>query len=129
MTPELIERMIKLGLLEEDLEESFIRGTGPGGQKINKTSSTVVLKHLPTGTEVRCQLGRSRTQNRVAARQELCDRIEKERSAVAQAEQQEREKKRRQTRKRPRGVKEKILKSKHHRSDTKKTRGSVKRWD
>jgi hypothetical protein len=60
---------------------------------------------------------------------ELCDRIEKERSAVVQAEQLEWEKKRRQTRKRPRGVKEKILKSKHHRSDTKKTRGSVKRWD
>ena len=129
MTPELIERMEKLKILEDDLEESFIRGTGPGGQKINQTSSTVVLRHVPTGIEVRCQQERSQVQNRIVARQELCDRIEKERSAAKLEERQAIEKKRRQTRKRPRGVKEKILKGKHHRSDTKRSRGSVKRWD
>ena len=59
----LTRRMIKLGIREEDLEETFVRGTGSGGQKINKTSSTVVLRHLPTGLEVRCQRERSQTMN------------------------------------------------------------------
>ena len=69
MTPELIERMEKLKILEDDLEESFIRGTGPGGKKINKTSSTVVWRNVPTVREGRGQEGRSQMRNRIVARQ------------------------------------------------------------
>ena len=129
MIPELEARMAGLGIREDDLEESFIRGTGAGGQKINKTSSTVVLRHKPTGIEVRCQKERSQVMNRQWARLELCDRIEEKRAAAKLAERSLIEKNRRQKRKRPKGLKEKILKSKRHRADTKKTRGRVRRWD
>lgn len=129
MTPELADRMERLGIREDDLEESFIRGTGAGGQKINKTSSTVVLRHRPSGIEVRCQKERSQAMNRQWARAELCDRIEDTRAAEKLAERSVIEKARRQKRKRPKGVKEKILKTKHRRSETKKTRGKVRRWE
>jgi protein subunit release factor B len=118
--------MNALGLREEDLEERFIRGAGPGGQKINKTSSTVVITHLPTGMEVRCQRERSQLANRHWARVELCDRVESQRNAERLAKKQAREKKRRQNRPRPRGVKERILKDKRQRSDLKKKRGRVR---
>jgi len=123
---ELAKRFKKLGICEEDLNESFIRGTGPGGQKINKTSSTVHLVHLPTGTEVRCQAGRSQSANRRQARLDLCTRLEIERAAARLAERQEREKKRRQNRPRPHGLQEKILKTKRERSQVKKKRGRVR---
>lgn len=129
MTEELAARMARLGLSEDDLEETFVRGTGAGGQKINKTSSTVVLRHRPSGIEVRCQKERSQAMNRQWARAELCDRLEEARAARRLEQQNAREKARRQKRKRPKGLKEKILKNKHHRSETKKARGSVKRWD
>lgn len=121
--------MARLGIPEDELEESFIRGTGAGGQKINKTSSTVVLRHRPTGIEVRCQKERSQSMNRHRARVELCDRIEERRAAEKLAERSVIEKTRRQKRKRPKGVKEKILQTKHRRSETKKSRGRVRRWD
>lgn len=124
--PELARRMEKLGILEEDLEESFVRGTGPGGQKINKTSSTVQLRHRPSGMEVRCQRERQQSANRYWARWELCEQMETQRSAARLEAQNDREKKRRQTRKRPRGLKEKILRHKHQRSDVKKKRGRVR---
>lgn len=123
--PALERRLKKLGIREEDLEEQFIRGTGAGGQKINKTSSTVQLRHPPSGIEVRCQRERQQSANRYWARVELCERLEAQRAAVKLEAQQAREKTRRQTRKRPRGVKEKILQSKHRRSDTKQRRGRV----
>lgn len=66
-----------LSVREEDLEERFILGSGSGGQKINKTSSCVYLKHLPTGHEVQCQESRSREKNRALARERLCDFLEK----------------------------------------------------
>ena len=126
MTPELEERMAGLGIREDDLEESFIRGTGAGGQKINKTSSTVVLRHKPSGIEVRCQKERSQVMNRHFARAELCDRVEEQRAAAKLAERSAIEKTRRQKRKRPKGLKEKILKTKRQRSETKRTRGRVR---
>lgn len=61
---------------EDDITEAFLKGTGPGGQKINKTSSAVQLKHLPTGLVVKCQETRSRTQNRKIARRILAEKIE-----------------------------------------------------
>lgn len=63
-------------ILESDITEAFLKGTGPGGQKINKTSSAVQLKHLPTGLVIKCQETRSRSQNRKIARRILAERIE-----------------------------------------------------
>ena len=117
--------MQKLRITEEDLEESFIRGSGAGGQKINKTSSTVVLRHIPSGIEVRCQRERSQSQNRLIARQELCDRLEAIYQKVKLDEQNEREKKRRQTRARPRGLKRRFVAGKRHRAGIKEGRGRV----
>lgn len=118
----LQKRMKKLGLCEEDLEESFIRGTGAGGQKINKTSSTVVLRHVPTGLEVRTQRERSQSLNRLVARQDLCSKLEEKFHAARMERQDAVEKKKRQNRKRPRGLKERILQQKHRRSEVKKNR-------
>ena len=70
------ERLDALGVLAADVEERFVRGSGPGGQKINKTSSTVCLRHGPTGVEVRCQKERSQAANRVTAWEELCAKLE-----------------------------------------------------
>lgn len=74
---ELKKRMEKLQVREEDLLEKFILGSGKGGQKINKTHSCVYLKHLPTGTEVKCSKERTREMNRFFARRELLDKLEK----------------------------------------------------
>lgn len=121
----LTARMRKLRIREEDLQESFIRGSGPGGQKVNKTSSTVVLRHVPSGLEVRCQRERSQVMNRHWARVELCERIEAARAEARLAAQDEREKKRRQTRARPRSVKREMREGKRHRAGVKKNRGKV----
>ncbi|MBL9184603.1 MAG: peptide chain release factor-like protein [Verrucomicrobiaceae bacterium] len=122
-------RMRSLRIREEDLEETFIRGTGAGGQKINKTSSTVVLRHVPTGIEVRCQRERSQSQNRILAREELCERIAARRAAEKLEAQNEKEKARRQNRPRPRSLKKKLVKSKRHRSGIKQNRGRPARDD
>ena len=122
----LAQRMRKLGIHEDDLEESFVRGTGAGGQKINKTSSTVVLVHRPTGLEVRCQRERSQSMNRLVARQDLCDKLEQKLQSVRLEKRSAIEKKKRQNRKRPRGLKERILEHKHRRSEVKKNRGNFR---
>ncbi len=72
----LEERMLSLGIREQDIEEKFVRSQGRGGQKVNKTSSCVYLKHLPTGIEVKCQESRSQSSNRFFARRLLLDKIE-----------------------------------------------------
>lgn len=125
----LRKRMLKLGIREDELEESFIRGTGAGGQKINKTSSTVVLVHVPTGIEVRCQRERSQHVNRLAAREELCDKLEAKLQAAKLEVRSAVEKKKRQNRKRPRGLKERILETKHRRGEVKKQRQRVGRGE
>ena len=126
---QLERRMAALGISEDDLAEKFIRGTGSGGQKINKTSSTVYLKHAPSGIEVKCQDGRSQAWNRFQARTELCDQIEARRERIRRERQQAAAKRRRARRKRPRGVKERILKSKRRRGELKKTRRRPSRDD
>ena len=99
---QLLQRMAALGIAESDLQEWFIRGGGPGGQKTNKTSSTVCLRHKPTGLEVRCAQERSQSLNRFLARRDLCDKIAAKIHGEKSKKQQEREKIRRQKRRRSR---------------------------
>ena len=99
---QLLQRMAALGIAEADLQEWFIRGGGPGGQKTNKTSSTVCLRHKPTGLEVRCAQERSQSLNRYLARRELCERIAAKIHGEKTKRQQEIEKIRRQKRRRSR---------------------------
>jgi protein subunit release factor B len=75
---ELEARMAALGLCQQDFQESFIRSSGPGGQRVNKTSSCVYLKHLPTGLEVKMSKERSQALNRYYARKRLCELLEQE---------------------------------------------------
>lgn len=72
----LAQRMAALEIYEDQLSERFIKGSGRGGQKINKTASCVYLLHKPTGIEIKCQHSRSQSANRFFARRELCDRLE-----------------------------------------------------
>ena len=95
----LRERMEALGIHEKDVEEKFVRSSGSGGQKVNKTSTCVYLRHVPTGIEVKCMKERSQALNRFFARRELVQRIEKL-SGMLTLEHVEREKKRRQKSKR-----------------------------
>ncbi|MDD2764447.1 MAG: peptide chain release factor-like protein [Opitutaceae bacterium] len=115
-------RLAGLGVWPDDVEERFIRGTGPGGQKINKTASTVWLRHRPTGVEVRCQAERSQVVNRARAWAELCAKFEARRAAAAQAAQAEREAERRRTRQKSRGQKVRMIESKKRRSRIKQAR-------
>ena len=119
---ELVARMAALGLRAEDIEEKFVRGSGAGGQKINKTSSCVYLLHKPSGIEVKCQRERSQAMNRFFARRELCERIEEEREGKRSARQQAFEKVRRQKRRRSRRQKARMLEDKHHHSEKKSQR-------
>jgi protein subunit release factor B len=123
---ELHERMERLGVREEDLRESFIRSSGPGGQKVNKTSSCVQLLHVPTGLAVKCQRERSQTLNRFLARRLLLDRIERLQTGLVAAEKARVEKLRRQKRRRSRRAREKVLEAKHHRSETKFLRREIR---
>ena len=111
---ELVVRMARLGIREADLDESFIRGSGAGGQKVNKTSSCVYILHRPSGLEVKCQRERSQAMNRYFARRELCDRLEAKVKGVASARQQEAEKVRRQKRRRSRRAAARMLDDKRH---------------
>lgn len=125
---DLLGRMSRLGIQEGDFEEKFIRGGGPGGQKINKTSSTVFLRHIPSGLEVRCQESRNQSLNRFLARRLLVEKLEAQIFKAKSETQQRIEKIRRQKRKRSKRAKEKMLQEKHHRSKIKKFRqGAVGR--
>jgi peptide chain release factor len=118
----LKERMKKLGIHDEDLVEKFIRSQGHGGQNVNKTSTCVYLKHLPTGLEVKCQQERSQALNRFLARRLLTDKIESSILGKESAQRQRIEKIRRQKRKRSKRAQEKMLAEKHRQSDKKQDR-------
>ncbi|MCX8071627.1 MAG: peptide chain release factor-like protein [Candidatus Binatia bacterium] len=122
----LRQRMARLGIREEDLEESFMRARGKGGQHVNKASTAVQLLHRPTGLKVRCEQERSQGLNRYRARQILCDKLERKLLGEASAEQQRIAKIRRQKRKRSRRAKEKILAEKHARSELKALRAPLR---
>lgn len=118
----LRRKMEELNIREEDMEEHFVRSGGKGGQHVNKTSTCVYLKHLPTGVEVKCREERSQALNRYRARALLVGKIEEKLKSREQETIQRVEKMRRQKRKRPRGVKEKILEEKAKVSAKKKMR-------
>jgi protein subunit release factor B len=122
---ELHERMKSLGITDDEFRETFIRSSGPGGQKVNKTASCVFLVHLPTGLSVKCQQDRSQALNRFFARRILLDRIEKLRTGVVAAKKMKEEKIKRQKRRRSRRAKEKILKEKHIIAKKKELRAGV----
>lgn len=117
--------MAEASVFEEDIEESFILGGGPGGQKTNKTSSVVRLFHVPSGTSVRCGETRSRETNRWLARRTLAERILDRERVRKSEERQRREKVRRQKRRRSRRQKQKMLDAKHARSEIKTLRRKV----
>jgi protein subunit release factor B len=121
----LYGRMTALKIREEDLTESFIRGSGSGGQKINKTSSCVQLRHAPSGIEIKCQASRLQSSNRFFARRDLCDKLEERKLGAQSKRQQEQEKIRRQKRRRSRRAQNKMLEGKHKHSDKKALRRPV----
>jgi len=123
----LLDHMERLGIREDDLTESFVRSSGPGGQKVNKSSSCVVLHHTETGLSVKCQESRSQSLNRFLARRRLVDMIEATRRGTADKERQRIEKIRRQKRKRSRRAREKVLRSKQRQSEKKDLRKKVDR--
>lgn len=125
--PDIVEaslrtRFVSLGVRPEEVEERFVRGAGAGGQKINKTSSTVWLQHRPTGLLVRCQRERSQSVNRLLAWTELAEKLERRRQESANQVQGARELVRRQKRQKSRGQKARMIEGKKHRAKIKQTR-------
>ncbi len=118
----LHDRMERLGINESDIVERFIRSSGAGGQKVNKTSTCVYLKHIPSGIEVKCQKERSQVLNRFLARRILADKIEQVQLGRKSEEEQRIAKIKRQKRKRSKRAKEKILRIKRIQSEKKKSR-------
>ncbi len=118
-------RLEALGTNPAAVDERFVRGSGPGGQKINKTSSTVWLLHRPTGIEVRCQRERSQAANREIAWEELCKKLESRQRAARAEVTAAREAERRRTRQKSRGQKARMVESKHRRAKQKARRGRV----
>jgi protein subunit release factor B len=126
--PDIVEaslraRFVSLGVKADEVEECFIRGAGAGGQKINKTSSTVRLRHLPTGVEVRCQQERNQSVNRLLAWNELAGKLEWRKAEAVNQRQAARELVRRQKRQKSRGQKLRMIETKKHRAKIKSARG------
>ena len=129
ISPDTVEKiralMAEASVYDEDIEESFILGGGPGGQKTNKTSNVVRLLHPPSGFQVRCGENRSREINRWLARRMLAEAILERERGRKSAAQQKREKIRRQKRRRSRRQKQKMLDDKHAHSAVKALRRKV----
>ena len=120
------QRMAALGVRESDLEESFVKSGGHGGQNVNKLATCVMLVHRPTGLQVKCQATRQQGLNRFMARRLLLDKIEKMQTGRVASERARIEKIRRKKRKRSRRAKERMLADKSHRSDKKTARGAFR---
>jgi protein subunit release factor B len=121
----LWQRMRKLGISDADLEETFSRSSGPGGQNVNKVATAVTLRHRPSGASVTVQDSRSQAMNRKLARERLLDAIEHRQRALQRAQVAAREKERRRKSPRPAALKKKIVESKRKRGALKKLRRQV----
>ena len=122
---QLAQRMAALGVREAEIEESFVRSGGHGGQNVNKVSTCVMLIHRPTGVQVKCQETRQQGLNRFIARRLLLDKIEERKNGFVATQRAEIEKIRRQKRKRSRRAKNKMLNDKSHHAGKKAARRSV----
>ena len=126
---ELTLRMAQFGIKEEDMEESFIRSSGKGGQHVNKTSTCVQILHKPSGIIIKYQSERSQGLNRYYARKLLVDKLEELQLGERSRKQQAIEKIRRQKRKRSKRAKDKMLADKKHQSEKKSHRSSPRNMD
>ena len=124
-----LEKALTLKILPEDISEQFVRGSGAGGQKINKTSSCVVLKHLPSGTEVRCQKHREQSKNRLSAYKLLILKIEDKVLGAKSERMKKIHKIIKQQRKRSKRAKEKVLQAKKLQTEKKQSRKKVSARD
>jgi protein subunit release factor B len=121
----LCQKMAKLGVKEEDILEKFVLSKGPGGQNVNKTSTCVYLKHLPSGIEVKCGRERSQLRNRIEARKILIDKIEENVLKTELEKKNKREKIKRQSRKRSFKAKQIMLENKKMKSKKKSLRKKI----